>query len=268
MKIKIILYLFFLYSTASYACLSTTQFKTFPIGIYNGNIITIDAFIYRDSYTDKDGKEKFPMPKILWEIKTFIAIYDMSGKLISKQEIEMSEIKNDKYLSQLQSSYKKGIQIIKKRYSKLEYFKPSYISYCDFQKKCEILEIENDTINKKDYLIYKEEKHSINLNNYNEYKKSMLYSDNLTSYFISSTRIYRTDKIEIVIAHLETGHEISMGWITTDQNKKPKDDYDVVIIAKEKKPEFEFVDLENAVYEEPLLHHGYGFDFLIVTKNK
>ena len=268
MKTNITFYILILYSTISFACFSTTQFKTFPIGINNGNIITIDAFIYRDSYIDKDSTNKYSMPKILWEIKSFIAIYDMNGKLISKQVIEISEIKNDKYLSQLRSSYKKGIQIIKEKYSKIKYFKPSYISYCDFQKKCEILEIENDTINKNDYLVYKGTKHTINLNNYSEYKKSMLYSDDLISYFISSTRIYRMDKIEIVIGHLETGHEISMGWITTDKNKKPKDDYDVVIIAEEKKPNFEFSELENAIYEEPLLHHGYGFDFLIVTENK
>ncbi|WP_442265051.1 hypothetical protein ACSIGC_11970 [Tenacibaculum sp. ZS6-P6] len=59
-----------------------------------------------------------------------------------------------------------------------------------------------------------------------------------------------------------------MGWITNDPNKKPKDEYDVVILAKERKPNIKFDKISETIYEEPLLHHGYGFDFLILKETK
>lgn len=265
MKIKILL-LIFLYSSLNYACKNTTQFKTFPIGTNDKQIITFEAFIYRGDYFNKDSKDQFIMPKTSWTIKSFISVYSYNGTLISKQEFESTEIKNDKYLSELQKLYKKGIDFTTDKYPKITLFKPSYISFCGYQKQCEILKLQNDTINKKDYLIYKKKKHAINLDRFSDSKKSMLFSNSLSSYFISSTRIYKTDTIEIVIGHLETGHEISMGWMTTDKKRKNEDEDDYFIYTEEKKPDFEFTDIKKAVYEEPLLHHAYGFDFLIVAK--
>jgi hypothetical protein len=34
---------------------------------------------------------------------------------------------------------------------------------------------------------------------------------------------------------------------------------------KEYKPKFEFTNIKTAVYEEPLLHHGFGFDAFLLA---
>ena len=271
MKQKIILILLFSFAVKGFACLSTIQYKTFPIGTIGNEIITIDAYISRSGYVDRSEKNEFALPKTMWSITSYISVYNENQVLISTELIKNGEIINEKYLSLLKKMYIKGIELVKSKYKKIEYFSPEYISFGDFQKKCEKLELKNDKLNKTDFLVYNGKKYPISLKTlkgYENYKKSMLFSDNLASYLISSVRIYKTKRIELIIGHIETGHEISMGWITDNPNKKPKNENDIVICAKEHKPEFDFNKLENAVYEEPLLHHGYGFDFFIVNKTE
>jgi hypothetical protein len=55
-----------------------------------------------------------------------------------------------------------------------------------------------------------------------------------------------------------------MGWITNNPNKKSKGEKEVVILAKDHKPKILFHDIRRSVYEEPLLHHGYGLDMFII----
>lgn len=268
MKFKtLVLILFLIQSLTSFACLDATQHKIFPIGVLNGKVITINVHIHRTHSNFKKQNNEGNYSNTMWVIKSYISIYDYNQNLISKSLIEESQIHEESYLSALQSSYSKGVNQIESKYHNIEYFIPDYISFCDFQKRCEILEIKHDTINKKDYLKYKNIDYAINLNEYNNYKKSMLYSGNLTAYYLSSTRIYKAKNLELVIGHLETGHEISMGWITNNLTKKPKSEFEVIIVPKEHKPEIVFDKLDNVVYKEPLLHHGYGFDFFIVTEN-
>ncbi len=269
MKKRIIIFLLFFYTINSFACLSTTQYKTFPIGTINNQIITIDAYISRSDYIDRDNKSEYNFPKIMWIIESYISIYNEKQELISTKLIEKRQLKKEKYLPLLREIYLKGIRLINDEFKGIEYFKPEYISFGDFQKKCEKLELKHDTISKKDLLVYKKKEYHIRLESlkgYENYKTSMLFPNSLSAYLISSIRIYKTNKIELVIGHIETGHEISMGWITNDPNKKPKDENDIVIYPKEHKPDFEFSKLENAVYQEPLLHHAFGFDFFIVNK--
>ena len=266
MKLKIILLIAFLFTTKLFACLRTTQYKTFPIGIINKHIISVDMLIDRSGYLEEKIKSDFSIPKIMWHIASYISVYDTNGKLIYSKLFEKNEIKQKKYITLLQAMYHSSLKSIRRKYPRLTYFKLEYLSFCDFQKKCEILELKKDTLHNKNFLFYKTKKYSINLNRYKKYEKSMLYTNDLSAYLISSVRKYKAKNIEIIVGHLEYGHEISMGWITNNPNKKPKNETDIVIHPKEKKPTFDFSKLENAVYEEPLLHHAYGFDFLITAQ--
>lgn len=262
MKMKFTLLLYFsLYASVSFACLSTTQFKIFPIGISNSKIITFDVYIYRGGYIDKKNTDDFVFPKTSWSLRSFIGIYDLNGKLVSKEALDVSEIRKDEYLKGLKISYKKGIQTIKSKFKNLTFFEPEYISFCNFQKKCEILKIIHTKKTQKNFLIYQNKKQLINLNRFKEFKRSMQYSDDLTSYYISSTRTYKTDKFEIVIGHLQNGQGLSTHQTSINKNNSENN-------KLENKPDFEFNKLENAVYKEPLLHHAYGFDFLIVSKKQ
>lgn len=260
MKVKIVILVVLMSFIDVFACMSATQYKIFPIGVQKNKIIVADTFIYRGSNRDME---------INWNIELSIAVYDFKGSIISIEVIDKIHVEGDHYEQKLKVAYKKLLQTIKMKYSTLNYFKPEYISFCDFQKKCEIITLKSDTIKKKDFLIYKNKKHQISLNKFERFKESALYSNSLTSYYISSTRVYKYKHIELAVAHLETGHEVSMGWITDPPNQKPvnEDIYNPNIISKEHKPKIQFNKLNEAIYEEPLLHHGYGFDYFVVNKD-
>ncbi len=270
MKFKSIVVLIVLFSIDSFACMATTQFKMFPIGIGNGEIITADTFIYRSSYRGEKKEKGIRNNKTMWNIELSIAIYDLKGNIVSMEVIEKLTVKEEKYDAHLKTAYKKLLHTSKLKYPNLNFFTPKYISFCDFQKKCEILKVKNDTVNKKDYLIYRNKKHPISLAKYEKYKQSALFTGNLSSYYVSSTRVYNTKNTELVIAHLQTGHEVSMGWINDDPISTPKEEdvYNPNIIPKEHKPEIQFNKLSEAIYQEPLLHHAYGFDFFVINTIK
>ncbi len=255
-----------LQSLLANACNSAYQYKIFPIGIQDQNIITLTVDIHRTDFIDETAE--FKIAEIGWNIEYYISTYNLNGKLISKDKTEKIVVEAEHYLKELTEVFQKKLKAVVSQNKNITLFNPEYISFCDFQKKCNILTLKNNHKKKKDYLIYKSKKHPISLNAFQEFKRSATFTDNLKAYYLSSTRIYRANNIEIIIGHVGTGHEISMGWITNDPNKKPKDEYDVVILAKEHKPNIKFDKISETIYEEPLLHHGYGFDFLILKETK
>ncbi|CAL2076090.1 conserved exported protein of unknown function [Tenacibaculum sp. 190524A02b] len=236
-----LLFLFCLQS--SFACLSAEQFKIFPFGVNKETIVTFDVYISRDSYLKTD-KDSFKFPNVSWELKTYISVYNSDTTLKSTKEFYSKSIEKETYLEELNRIYLKAYKTVKQQYKAINLFKPEHISFCGFQKKCNILYVENDTILNKNYLVYKDKKQSISLNKFSSYKKSMTFSDNLTFYNLSSIRRFTTKGIQLIIGHLEMGQGTS--------------------IANEKKQAIKFDTLINTIYEEPLLHHGYGFDFFIV----
>lgn len=266
MKYYFIYIFFMLQSLVVNACLSANQYKIFPIGIKDTEIITLTAHINR--YDSFDKNEEFKIPKIGWSIKYYIATYDLNGKLIFQDKTEKLIVESEHYNEELSKTYERKLKEIKLQNKNIQFFTPEYISFCDFQKKCNILTLKNNLKKEEDYLIYESEKHPISLNAFQEFKRSATFTDNLSAYYLSSIRVYKSNNIKVVIGHVGTGYETSMGWITNDPNKKPKDEYDVVILAQEHKPNFKFDQLSKTIYEEPLLHHGYGFDFLIIKETK
>ena len=266
MKLKLITYIIACFPILNvFACLDARQYKIFPVGVINDQIVTIDANLRRTHSRLPQNNENIRTPDVMWIIKSYVSVYDKHQNLICRKPIDEIEVFQRKYLSALQSLFNEGMQDIRQEYQDIDYFETEYISFCDFQKNCRLLKVEHDTLNEKDFLVYKSKKHAINFKEYNNYYNSALFTSNLMAYHLSSVRIFKTKTIELVIGHLETGHEISMGWITSDPNKKPKDEYDTVILAKEHTPKIPFDTLETSAYEEPLLHHGYGFDFFVVT---
>lgn len=268
MKQILIIFLFFIHSLsfACSVCFATTQHKSFPVGVYEDKIVSVDFLIFRGSYKDKtEKKSEMPsFPKIKWYLKSYISYYDFDMKLLKKEEFEEKDVKKESYSAAIKLMFTKAFNTLKDK--KIELFKTEYISFCNYQKNCERIDIVHDTINKKDFLVYKKKKFKIDLEQYKNYKDSVLFSENLSDYYISSVRVFKTDKIELFVAHLETGHEISMGFITNDPEEKAKAEHHRMILVKEEKPKFDFSDIQNSAYEEPLLHHAYGFDFMIINK--
>lgn len=266
-RFRLIILVFFLKSLNSFACLSAKQHKLFPIGILEGKIIAIEAHIHRTEDINRNDKnETSRSVSEKWIIKSYVVIYDTSQKLISKTEIDSAEIKGHSYTTLLQSHYIRGLLRIKSLYHNLDYFTSDYISFCDYQKKCKKLELKRDSIAKKDSFKYKNTEYVIKFEENKKDKASALFIDDLSSYYLSSVRIYKAKGVELVIGHLATGHEVSMGWITKNpEEKETKDGYKYKA-RKEYLPDFKLKELYTAIYQEPLMHHGYGFDFFIVTE--
>jgi hypothetical protein len=268
MRYFIVILLLFI-STSSTTCLETYQFKIFPVGISNQQIITMDAQIHRTGgIPGWDGEKAIPV-EISWIIKTYLSVYDEHQKLISSQLMETKVAKKDEYVKVLQASYTKVFQNIQKKYKGIENFQPYDISFCEYQTKCKMVEMNRNEKTNQDFINYKKKQYLINIikdTTYYGFNKDPYFNDGLSNFPISSTRIYNTKSHELVVSHFETGHELSMGYITHDPNKKSTSENDVVIYLEEHKPNIPFNTIENAIYKEPLLHHGYGFDLFILHK--
>ena len=274
-KILIILILVF-NANFSFACLNTYQFKMFPVGIYNDTILTVDVQIKRTSQVEGDRRLKLGLDSIdewseMWIINAFISKYDKNQRIFEKERIGATYSIGKNYLDSLQMIYLKGFDKLSNKYSELEIFKPTYISFCDFQQKCELIKLSNDNIYDMDYLIYSEKKYPIDIirdTSYYAFGKSVYHPDDISGLYINSIRIYTVDDFQLIITHLATGHEIGMGWITSDTEvyKENQAKEEPISLAKERKPEIDFNEIRLSVFEEPLLHHGYGFDIFIIKK--
>jgi hypothetical protein len=275
-KTTLIILVLIFNAISSFGCLNTYQFKIFPVGVYNDTILTIDVLIRRTSQVEGNrwlelGLDSLDEWSEMWIINAFISKYDKNQKLFEKKDIGMTYSIGENYLDSLQTIYLKGFDKIKSLYSDLKVFKPTYISFCDFQQSCELIELSNDSITDKDYLIYDKKKYPVDIirdTSYYAFGKCVYHPENILGLYANSIRIYKSDNYQLVISHIATGHEIGMGWITSDpeifREKQAKDE--PISLAKEFKPDIDFGDIRQSVYEEPLLHHGYGFDIFIIKE--
>ncbi len=248
-------------SLSSFACLSAYQFKIFPVGVVGNEIVTVDFQIHRGGTMSEN--DEFLMD---WYLRAYISTYNQNQQLIKAALFDSVEIKSNEYLPKLQEMYNAAFAKIQTDFPSMELFTPTYISFCDFQTKCKLIEIHtvNDTITFSatytktykipDALLYKNKKYPLDI------LKDTLYfgfgtKDVLETlyvpYHISSYRIYEAGTVKLIVFHLGTGDDLYM----REEYKTP---------AKEHKPKFNFKNIKTAVYEEPLLHHGFGFDAFFV----
>jgi len=277
MKLKTILLIILTgLSVNLFACLNTYQFKVFPVGVYQGQIISVDVEVLRTSVVEANRRygldyEVKGSAQILWILRAYRSVYDKNQKLISSVPLDTIFTIEKDYTQDLQRVYSKGFDSITNEFPKIEFFQPYRLTFCGYRQKCRELRVKNDSLNNYDIIEYQGVEYPVKLirgeNYYNLGYSSVSGEDFLTHYYISSYRIYKTKNLELIVTHFGTGHEISMGWITDDPDKKPKDKDDIVIYAKEYVPDIPFKDIKTAVYKEPLLHHGYGFDVFVVKKN-
>ena len=267
-------YLFF-QAASLQACLNTYQFKIFPIGMLADTIVTIDVQIQRTSQAEGNRWLDLRLDSAdewteMWIVNAFISKYDKNQNCLSKEFIAETYSLDSTYLDSLKMIYHKGYNNVLSQYPAIRIFRSEYISYCVFQHSCNLVKLSNNAATKTDYITYQTKMYPIKAlrdTAYYALNKSDHISD-LLSLYVNSIRIYKLDNFELVISHLTTGHEISMGWFTSDPKvaKKREANDEPVILSQEYKPEIAFTDLYNAVYEEPLLHHAFGVD-LFILKN-
>lgn len=271
-KFFAISFFFVLSSINVLGCLNTYQSKIFPVGIYKDKIISIDVQIRRTSeysgskWLGLNTKEPDKMTE-MWILHTFMVTYNEDQTVKSLIPLDTVYSIGNSYTEILLKAYQTGYNKILKDYPSIELFTPAYISFCGFQKHCKLLEVHYDSIQKTDFLLYNSKKYSFNIiqdkTNY-PFKGYLDHEVNTTNMYLSSIRKYSTKTMTLVLAHLETGHETVMEYVTTNPNKIA--DGEPYMLANEHKPKFEFKNMKTAVYKEPLMHHGYGYDVFVIEK--
>ena len=252
------------------ACLGTHQFKTFPVGVLNDQIITVDVQVIRTeaiSIADKLDEEVSNEFAAGWVLYVYEASYSLKQELLSLQPYDTLYVYNESYLRKLQIAYTAVYHNIVAKYETLERLVPQSISFCDYQKECELVSLEYDSQKKKDFLRFQGKEHPFSIirdTTFYGMPWSLKYAESAEGLYISSVRVLKTPKHTLLMVHLENGHEISMGMITTDPTQLKTDDGFMRHLCKEYVPDFEFDDITQAVYKEPLLHHGAGIDVFVV----
>lgn len=257
---KFVILLFFssLFSFHVVACLHASQNRLFPIGLCADGLVVLELHSVRgENVMPGSGHELIGE----WGARTFLNIYAKNRKL-KYSEILDSNIRIDegKYLFEINKAFEKALW----KGNQLAGFipaEPVFITFCDYQLTCSLAQLKIDTLSYKAY-IQLPEKQGIEVDvlndsssiasNYLERFSGFDYdSENERKLFliqellISSVRKYKIGETMVTLVHLGIG---------SDYSNEP---------AKEYATDIEFKLLENSVFEEPLLYHGHGFDFLI-----
>jgi hypothetical protein len=248
-------------STKATACLAASQERIIPIGTSENCLIGIEII------SNRYGEGEFG-EKTFWNYKITLKGYnsDYSDYVIAELDSN-AKIEDNKTEHFLVKQFEKALKICDSL-NDFEILIPKEIKFCDFQKKCTEIE-----------LIYTEKELTFKTTNNNkkisihflssEYKGKIAnpYKDYFRNYFqvsdimgidlkVSSIRSYENSKYKLLVFHLGTGQEFKDA-IT---NKYPE------------KKEYEFdKELNNsidAVFIEPILHHGKGFDYFVMNEIK
>lgn len=273
-------------TSMSYACLNTYQFKIYPVGVSNGNIVSVDVQIRRTSRAEGNrelnlGLKDNGKVEEMWILYSYISTYDKHQKLIANRPIDTTYCIDLNYTNTLNSTYLRGFKDIEERFPEIDFFNPDYISFCDFQQACNMVEIGSDTVLNEDYIIYDEQKYPVEIEKITQDKlqyrldngKGAYEMTDIQSLYINSVRVYKSKTMTLVINHLASGHEIIMENRETKSNPNIIVDYSNINVdynnkqetrRKEYNPKIEFTDIRKSTYQEPVLHHGYGVDVFIV----
>lgn len=253
------LFIFTLYLSLSFssalACLNTYQYKIFPIGTLDGDLVTIDFQIQRSEDNSparhvKIGFGKGPQEQQIWRLKSYISTYDKHQKLQFNLAQDIGQARGEDYTKKLKTLYQTALAEAVKKYPKMVLFNPQGISFCNFNKDCDLVSIKYDVEQKKDFVFYNGQSYEIGIlkdSSYIGFNNSLYYANHSTAFYLSSSRTYINKTGRLLVCHYETGTNLSFY----------EDEKHSFV------PDLEFVDLRNAIYQEPVLHHGFGYDVLV-----
>ncbi len=247
---KIIFFFIILLPVQLSACLNAHSFKIFPLGMTGDTIISVDIHMWRsDSFFLEEGEEKgnvsvntFSSSDFKWKIKTYITKYDRYQHPIEALSVDSAIFSKDDCTDILFLLYERAFNKVKKEYETIELFKPIEISFYDGVSECGNIKLSDAVIryNKNEYPIA-----IINDPTYHGFDADSEYHEIMTTPPlppIYSVRKYRTSNFELVVLHLQSGQSVD----------------------KSEKLSVEFNDIGSAIYQEPLLYHGHGYDLFVL----
>ena len=237
----------------SYACLSASQNRLFPLGYCSKGLVVVETHLHRGERMT-DGVKMHPV----WGGVSYLKIYDSNYKVIRSEVLDtIKTFENEDYDSIITNTFNKGLLLAKNIPDFLP-AKPTSISFCDYQQSCSKASLSFDTIknqifvrlpNKVKYpvtVLFDSLSAASNLRNYFSglYEEQVSASSLKNNLYINSVRQLQIGQRKLTIVHMGYGHPYPPN--------------------KEYKPDFPFDDINKSVFKEPVLHHGHGFDFFIL----
>ena len=245
------------------ACLSASQNRLFPLGQTTKGLCVVETQLGRSEYREKGKEVSGLIPA--WRGISFFKIYDQNYKEIFSTVLDtIGLFKQQHYDSIISKTFMKGLALAK-TYPDFVAATPTAITFCDYQESCSGAGLLIDTINNKV---------RIELPNKNRYDLKVLFDStsiatNLLNYFsayndnklsakefsgdlfINSVRQFQIGNKKLTVVHIGSGQTFNL---VSGGTYPPGDEYQA---------KFAFTDINNSVFEEPVLHHGNGFDFYI-----
>ncbi len=255
-----VLIVFFFVFVSSSACPYTNQLKLFPVGTYSNMIISVDVEVSKAFARDIGKKYNLKIADSMKFGEGFfldirLSVYDLDQNLISSKVIDSTYSVGRSYVKELSENYEKAVKLILKEYPTIELFEVKYLSFCDFQKDCNYLNVQHDSLTKITSLNYQKKKYNLAVfKDKKNYYLNDSYLEYPVPYFaISSIRVYETKKIKLIIAHLGTEENLPV------LANLPRKEY--------KNEEIDYSFIKTFVYQEPVNHHGEGIDvFFSIVK--
>lgn len=265
MRIQLLIYiisLFIVYQTR--ACLNTSQYKTFPVGVDEQTIYTVDIMIKRTSQGEGAmifnlNRSTLNPTKEMWLLFVYECSYSFMQRPISCIPTDTVFVFHTSYIDSLKMVYSKTFKSVNSKHTTLELFKPHYISFCDLHKDCKMISLEIDTIKNIEYVSFEGISTPITINKDTTdvgwgYKP--FYTESLDKLVVNSVRIYTLKKMKFVFIQITTEEEHQEYTSNcSHSNNKNNSEY---------KPSIPFKDIHTSVYEEPLVQHSRGFDVFVV----
>lgn len=264
MRTLLIILICLLTSDYTYACLTASQNRLFPIGICSKGLIVVETHLERTVYVDKKKKIETWGPG--WLGKSFLKIYDANYKVVSSVLLDNIKLfEQAAYDRIIGLTFNKGL-LLASQFPGFVVAEPTSISFCDYEPTCSKASLVFDTIQNKIFIKLPGKTRFL----INVLADTTSIASNLLSYFLSfddggisarelkdnifinSVRQFQIGDKKLTVVHIGCGEAFEL---STDPNYKP---------GEENKPKFAFTDIKKSIYYEPLLYHGLGFDFYII----
>jgi hypothetical protein len=263
MKFCLFLFILTACSYNVFACLSASQNRIFPLGVTNDGLCVVETHMNRTHY--RDSTIKADDWEAGWVGFSYFKIYDSNYKVIESKCIDTFRLfKGELHDSLLQLSFLKGLAYAKMQHDFI-IATPEAITFCDFQIRCSKAKLlfsfakNNVSIllpnNKKYPIPFLNDTLAIS-NSFIGFEKyddaAFVAADFERSMFVGSVRNFVINNRKLTVVHICSGSIVNLA----NGGKYPPGN-------NERTPNILFNSIEKSVIDEPLLHHGTGFDVFI-----
>lgn len=257
----VFLIIFGLISIETFACMCASAQRKYLLGQIGDTLYFFESDLYRSDYKNPRSEESSE-PQGYWYGDLYLRGYNTQNKKVIENSIGSITINpQDNYINKIQAKYKVVLDKLRANKS-FQIAIPNEISFCDFQTKCSLANLYFDTLNQKWGFESNLKKHEIDqLKDSTHFMFDILFYKKydfkalLNRFFINSMRTYQIVNQNIILIHLATGSKESNGDVLIQ-----------ITNAKEHQPECfgTFLNINDAIFEEPTLMHGKGFDVFYI----